>query len=104
MPKRTKRSSVLLKVRKKMRLEHSKGVNMTKHIKISICLLISILITVLLALPVCAETEEVSKAPGGEDITLALLIVSGLLAIASFIAFLISLSSVRRIPPKKDKE
>jgi hypothetical protein len=77
---------------------------MTKHIKISICLLISILITVLLALPVCAEEEEVSKAPGGEDITLALLIVSGLLAIASFVAFLISLSSVRRIPPKKDKE
>ena len=104
MPKRTKRSSVLLKVRKKMRLERSKGVNMTKHIKISICLLISILITVLLALPICAEAEEVSKAPGGEDITLALLIVSGLLAIASFIAFLISLSSVRRIPPKKDKE
>ena len=43
-------------------------------------------------------------SPGGEDITLALLIVSGLLAIASFIAFLISLSSVRRIPSKKDKE
>lgn len=42
--------------------------------------------------------------PGGEDITLALLIVSGLLAIASFIAFLISLSSVRQIPSKKDKE
>ena len=49
--------------------------------------------------------EPVTPAsPGGEDITLALLIVSGLLAIASFIAFLISLSSVRRIPSKKDNE
>ncbi len=51
-------------------------------------------------LPVADEPVS----PGGEDITLALLIVSGLLAIASFIAFLISLSSVRRIPSKKDKE
>ena len=45
-----------------------------------------------------------AASPGGEDITLALLIVSGLLAVASFIAFLISLSSVRQIPSKKDKE
>lgn len=54
-------------------------------------------------LPIASESQ--SKAtPGGEDITLALLIVSGLLAIASFIAFLISLSSVRQITSKKDKE
>lgn len=38
---------------------------------------------------------EASSVPGGEEITLALLIVSGLLAVASFVAFLISLSSVR---------
>lgn len=38
---------------------------------------------------------ESSSAPGGDEITLALLIVSGLLAVASFVAFLISLSSVR---------
>ena len=47
---------------------------------------------------------DAPSSPGGEDITLALLIVSGLLAIASFVAFLISLSSVRRIPSKKDNE
>ncbi|MBO5702406.1 MAG: zf-HC2 domain-containing protein [Clostridia bacterium] len=59
------------------------------------------------ALPVTAPmaAESLGKdSPDGEDITLALLIVSGLLAVASFIAFLISLSSVRRIPSKKDKE
>ncbi len=43
-----------------------------------------------------------SDLPGGEEITLALLIVSGLLAVASFIAFLISLSSVRTRPTKKE--
>ena len=47
---------------------------------------------------------EASSVPGGEEITLALLIVSGLLAVASFVAFLISLSSVRNPSPKKDKE
>lgn len=45
---------------------------------------------------------ESSSAPGGEEITLALLIVSGLLAVASFVAFLISLSSVRTSSVKKD--
>ena len=45
--------------------------------------------------------ESVSAAPGGDEITLALLIVSGLLAIASFIAFLISLSSIRNKPSNK---
>jgi hypothetical protein len=44
---------------------------------------------------------ESSSAPGGEEITLALLIVSGLLAVASFIAFLISLSSIRNKPTNK---
>ena len=48
--------------------------------------------------------SESSSVPGGEEITLALLIVSGLLAVASFVAFLISLSSVRNPSPKKDKE
>lgn len=50
---------------------------------------------------------EASSVPGGEEITLALLIVSGLLAVASFVAFLISLSSVRTSSAKKsngDKE
>lgn len=42
-----------------------------------------------------APAPESSSVPGGEEITLALLIVSGLLAVASFVAFLISLSSVR---------
>ncbi len=43
-----------------------------------------------------ANDETVAlSSPGGNEITLALLIVSGLLAVASFIAFLISLSSVR---------
>ncbi len=46
---------------------------------------------------------ESSSAPGGEEITMALLVVSGLLAVASFVAFLISLSSVRNAPSKKDK-
>ena len=46
--------------------------------------------------------SESSSAPGGEEITLALLIVSGLLAVASFVAFLISLSSVRTSSVKKD--
>jgi glucan phosphoethanolaminetransferase (alkaline phosphatase superfamily) len=77
---------------------------MKKHIKLSISLLISILITVLFSIPICAEAAEISKAPGGDDITLALLIVSGLLAIASFIAFLISLSSVRRVLSNKEKK
>lgn len=45
---------------------------------------------------------ESSSAPGGDEITLALLIVSGLLAIASFVAFLISLSSVRTSSDKKN--
>lgn len=47
--------------------------------------------------------ESSSNRPGGEEITLALLIVSGLLAIASFIAFLISLSSVRKGTSNKDQ-
>lgn len=50
---------------------------------------------------------ESSSVPGGEEITLALLIVSGLLAVASFVAFLISLSSVRTSSAEKsngDKE
>ena len=50
---------------------------------------------------------EASSVPGGEEITLALLIVSGLLAVASFVAFLISLSSVRTSSAEKsngDKE
>lgn len=41
---------------------------------------------------------ENTSAPGGDEITMALLIVSGLLAVASFIAFLISLSSIRMTP------
>ena len=45
---------------------------------------------------------ESSSVPGGEEITLALLIVSGLLAVASFVAFLISLSSVRTSSDKKN--
>ncbi len=45
-----------------------------------------------------------NSSPGGEEITLALLIVSGLLAVASFIAFLISLSSVRKLPENKKYE
>ena len=45
---------------------------------------------------------ESSSAPGGEEITIALLIVSGLLAVASFVAFLISLSSVRTSSDKKN--
>lgn len=57
-----------------------------------------------------AETQKIyqdaapesSSAPGGEEITLALLIVSGLLAVASFVAFLISLSSVRSSSDKKN--
>ncbi len=48
-----------------------------------------------------APSAEATNAPGGEEITLALLIVSGLLAIASFIAFLISLSSIRNKPVNK---
>lgn len=53
---------------------------------------------------VLPEPESTTSGrPGGEEITLALLIVSGLLAIASFIAFLISLSSVRRSPSNKDQ-
>ena len=44
---------------------------------------------------------EASSVPGGEEITLALLIVSGLLAVASFVAFLISLSSVRTSSAEK---
>ena len=57
-----------------------------------------------------AETQKIyqdaapesSSVPGGEEITIALLIVSGLLAVASFVAFLISLSSVRTSSVKKD--
>ena len=55
----------------------------------------------LLTPPASAESSGSSR-PGGEEITLALLIVSGLLAVASFIAFLISLSSVRSRPTKKE--
>ncbi len=51
-----------------------------------------------------APNSESSSAPGGNEITLALLIVSGLLAVASFVAFLISLSSVRTSSAKKDPE
>ena len=49
-------------------------------------------------------SAEATYAPGGEEITMALLVVSGLLAVASFVAFLISLSSVRSAPSKKDKK
>lgn len=51
-----------------------------------------------------APSAEATYTPGGEEITMALLVVSGLLAVASFVAFLISLSSVRNTPHKKDKE
>lgn len=51
-----------------------------------------------------APSPEANTAPGGDEITFALLIVSGLLAVASFIAFLISLSSVRNTPSKKNRE
>ena len=44
---------------------------------------------------------ESANAPGETEITLAILIVSGLLAIASFVAFLISLSSIRNKPINK---
>ena len=44
-----------------------------------------------------------SSVPGGNEITMALLIVSGLLAVASFIAFLISLSSIRTTPQADTK-
>jgi len=47
------------------------------------------------------DSSEQQK-PGGDEITLALLIVSGLLAIASFVAFLISLSSIRQLTSKKE--
>ena len=47
------------------------------------------------------DYAETNKAPGGDEITLALLIVSGLLAVASFVAFLISLSSVRNYSAEK---
>ena len=77
---------------------------MTKRSKTAFFLLISFMITLLISLPIYAEPAEESASLKGDDITLALLIVSGLLAVASFIAFLISLSSVRRIPSKKDKE
>lgn len=50
-----------------------------------------------------AEGADASR-PGGDEITLALLIVSGLLAVASFVAFLISLSSVRSGRSGKDNE
>ena len=60
-------------------------------------------------LPIYANNSDSVNphVPGGDDITLALLIVSGLLAVASFIAFLISLSSIRkapRTPKEEDKE
>ena len=94
----------LLKVPKKTKHKRSKGVTMTKRSKTAFFLLISFLITLLISLPIYADPAEESASLKGDDITLALLIVSGLLAVASFIAFLISLSSVRRIPSKKDKE
>ncbi len=53
---------------------------------------------------ILTPSPKATYAPGGEEITMALLVVSGLLAVASFIAFLISLSSVRNTPHKKDKE
>ena len=53
---------------------------------------------------VLSPEAEASSAPGGEEITMALLVVSGLLAVASFVAFLISLSSVRNSSQKKDHE
>lgn len=49
-------------------------------------------------------SPEAADAPGADDITLAILIVSGLLAVASFVAFLISLSSIRNSPGKKENE
>ena len=56
-------------------------------------------------IPVSASGAESGiDAPGGEEITMALLIVSGLLAVASFIAFLISLSSIRKSSNKKEKD
>ena len=54
--------------------------------------------------PTEAPSADATYAPGGEEITMALLVVSGLLAVASFVAFLISLSSVRSAPSKKDKK
>lgn len=58
-------------------------------------------------LPLRAGAETTvpeATAPGGDDITLALLIVSGLLAIASFIAFLISLSTIRNKTNNKGEQ
>ena len=60
--------------------------------------------TTSLNLNIKSPSAESNSAPGGDEITLALLIVSGLLAVASFIAFLISLSSVRNTPSKKKDE
>ncbi len=51
-----------------------------------------------------SSTVETNKIPDGTDITLAVLALSGLLAVASFVAFLISLSSVRKYPTKKEDE
>jgi hypothetical protein len=51
-----------------------------------------------------AVGESTNKIPDGNDITLAVLALSGLLAVASFIAFLISLSSVRKYQIKNDDE
>ena len=69
---------------------------------IALLLSFAFIFTYGFALPCFARgAESVSAAPGGDEITLALLIVSGLLAIASFIAFLISLSSIRNKPSNK---
>ena len=54
--------------------------------------------------PVASPEGVPSARPGGEEITLALLIVSGLLAVASFIAFLISLSSIRTHSSNKENK
>lgn len=49
--------------------------------------------------------QSENDAPDEDDITLAVLILSGLLAVASFVAFLISLSSIRNYQTeKKDSE
>lgn len=53
---------------------------------------------------ILTASSEANTTLGGEEITFALLIISGLLAVASFIAFLISLSSVRNTPSKKNRE
>lgn len=74
--------------------------------KIAFCVFFAVLLSAsVLSFPIGAESAiPEAKTPGGDDITLAILIVSGLLAIASFIAFLISLSSIRNKPTSKGEK